>query len=179
MEFKKSKTYENLQSALEGELKASTKYKIYGMKARDDGFEQIGNIYDETSRNEREHAEFWLKLLNDGEIPYTLKNLTDSYSGVSHEWTNIYQDYAQVAINEGYNDIASLFTSVSNIERFHDHQFRELARNLETEEVFCKRVVTLWICLNCGNIVQGRCAPTTCPVCGSPQAYFELFEENY
>jgi len=179
MDFKNSKTFANLQNALEGELKASTKYEIYGLKAREDGFEQIGNIFDETSQNEREHGEIWLKILNNGEVPYTLDNLEDSYGGETHEWTNMYPDYAREARVEGYNDIAALFEGVANIERHHDYRFRVLANNIETGEVFCKKVEVLWICLNCGNIVSGRCAPKECPVCGYPQAFYELYNDNF
>ncbi len=179
MDFKSSKTFKNLQNALEGELKASTRYEIYSQKARDDGFEQIGNIFEETSHNEKEHAEIWLKIIDNGEIPYTLDNLKDAYGGETHEWTNMYPEYARTARAEGFNEVANLFERVANIERHHDFRFRELAKNIENGAVFCKRVENLWICLNCGNIVHGKCAPRKCPVCGYPQAYYELLEENF
>ncbi len=179
MDFRSSKTFQNLLNAVNGELKASTKYEIYSSKAREDGFEQIGNIFEETSHNEKEHAEIWLKILNNGEIPYTLDNLKDAYSGESHEWTSMYPEYARIAREEGFNEIAFLFDGIANIERHHNFRFRELAKNIKNGEVFCKPVENLWICLNCGNIVRGKCAPKKCPVCGYPQAFFELLEENF
>lgn len=179
MNFKDSNTLKNLQHALEGELKASTKYEIYGLKAREDGFEQIGNIFDETSQNEREHAEIWMKIINKGEIPYTLDNLKDSYGGETYEYTNMYPEFAKEARKEGFRDIADLFEGVANIERFHNYRFRKLAGNIEAGEVFCKPEENLWICLNCGNIVQSNCAPKECPVCGYPQGYYQLLAENF
>jgi rubrerythrin len=179
MDFRESKTFNNLQHALEGELKASTKYSIYGSKAREDGFEQIGDIFDETSHNEKEHAEIWMKIMNNGEIPDTLDNLKDAYSGETYEWTKMYREYAQEAAVEGYQDIADLFEGVAGIERHHDFRFRELAKNIETGEVFCKKNEHLWICMNCGNIIRGKCAPEVCPVCGFPQAYYKLLDDNF
>lgn len=159
MDFNSSKTFENLHLALDSELKDSTMYRIYGTKAREDGFEQIGNIFDNVSKNEMEHARIWFKLLNNGEIPYTLNNLKDAYEVETYEWTDMYQSYADVARSEGYNDIAYLFEEVANIERRHDYNFRMLALNIENGKVFCKQDENLWICINCGNIIRGRCAP--------------------
>lgn len=179
MDFKESNTYKNLQHALDGELKASTKYEIYGFKAREEGFEQIGELFAETSHNEREHGELWMKLLNKGKIPNTLDNLKDAYTGETYEWTTMYREFAQEAHQEGYHDIAELFEGVADIERHHDFRFRELTKNIENRDVFCKKGEHLWICMNCGNVVRGRCAPEKCPVCEYPQAYYKLLDENY
>lgn len=179
MDFKESKTYQNLQKAFEGELKASTKYAIYGNKARDDGYIQIGSIFDETSGNEREHAEIWLKKLNCGKVPSTLENLIDSYTGENYEWTSMYKEFARVARAEGFCDIASLFDSVGNIERHHDMRFKKLAKNIQNNQVFCKAETTIWLCTNCGNLIWDRCAPNFCPVCGYPKSYYQVNCENY
>lgn len=179
MNLKNSKTYENLKSAYDGELKASAKYEIYGMKAKEDGYIQIGDIFDETSRNEREHAEIWLKLLEGGEVPSTYDNLKEASSGENYEWRSMYKDYANTARREGFFRIAELFESVGNIENFHDGRFEQLARNIEMEEVFCKNDEYLWICTNCGYLEWGECAPEICPVCGYPQGYYQLYCKNY
>lgn len=178
MELKDSKTFENLQKAFEGELKASTKYVIYGSKAREEGYEQIANIFDITSGNEREHAEIWLKALEGGELPDTLDNLSDAIRGESYEWQTMYLEFARVAREEGFEDIAKLFEEVGNIERHHDYRYERLRDNLEEGTLFCKQSERVWICLNCGNISWGECAPEICPVCGYPQGYYELFSEN-
>lgn len=179
MDFKDSTTYKNLMNAFDGESKASTKYRIFASKARDDGFEQIGDIFDETSQNEQEHAEIWYKLLNGGEVPSTVENLKGAIGGETFEWTKMYKDYAETARAEGYNSIADLFEGVGNIERNHDRRYAILTRNIETGKVFCKNNEEIWICLNCGNLYRGKCAPEHCPVCGFPQGYYELYAENF
>lgn len=177
--FMGSNTYKNLKAAFDGETKASTKYAIFGIKAKEEGFEQIGNIFEESSGNEREHAEIWLKILNGGEIPSTLENLKEAYTGEYYEWTTMYEDFAKEAIREGYQEIARLFEGVANIEKHHDARFRKLAHNIINDEVFCKRGKFLWVCLVCGNLYYGECAPDPCPICGYPQGYYQLNCENY
>ena len=179
MDFKASRTYQNLQKAYEGELIAGAKYEIYGLKAREEGFEQIGDIFDETSRNEREHGEIWLKLLNEGEIPDTRKNLIDAASGENYEWTQMYRTYARIARLEGYDEIAEKFDMVAMIEENHDRQYEKLYYNMMNGKVFCKNEEHFWVCKNCGNVWFGNCAPETCPVCGYPQGYYELKTEIY
>jgi Rubrerythrin len=179
MDFQDTQTYKNLQHAFEGELKASTKYRIYGDKAREDGFEQIGNIFDETSGNEQEHAEIWFKILHGGEMPSTLENLKDAYEGEQYEWTKMYRDFALTARQEGLNKIADLFEGVAGIERHHDGRYEQLASNIETGKVFCKSNETVWVCLNCGNLYWGKCAPKRCPVCDFPQGFYELNCDNF
>ncbi|HWT27284.1 MAG TPA: rubrerythrin family protein [Mobilitalea sp.] len=177
--FMESNTYKNLTAAFKGETSASGKYALYGIYAREDGFEQIGNIFDETSRNEREHAEIWFKILHGGEVPSTLENLKDAYSGENYEWTTMYMDYATEADREGYPEIARLFEGIAAIERHHDARFRKLAHNIMYDQVFCKKENSLWVCLNCGNLYYGECAPDPCPVCDYPQGYYQLNCENY
>lgn len=177
--FRRSNTYKNLKAAFDGESKASTKYAIYGRKAKEDGYEQIGNIFEETSGNEREHAEIWLKLLKGGEVPSTEENLKDAYSGETYEWTTMYVGFAEEAMREGFPEIAHLFQGVAGIERHHDARFRRLEKNILEDKVFFKNSNVVWICLNCGNLIYGECAPEICPVCGYPQGYYQLNCENH
>lgn len=179
MKFSESNTFKNILKTLDGELKASTKYEIYAMKAKEDGYEQIGNIFDETSGNEREHAEIMMKLIHNGEVPDTLTNLKDSISGENAEWTNLYKGFAEEARQEGYDAIGRLFDGIASIEEYHEFRYGELAKNLEQGTLFCKEEQVWWICLNCGYIYCGECAPKHCPVCGYPQGYFELYCRNY
>ena len=179
MDFRDSKTYQNVLKTMEGEMKASATYAIYAAKARDDGYQQIGNIFDETSGNEREHAEIFMKLLNGGSVPDTLTNLKKAYSGENNEWTKMYLEFANQAREEGYEQIAKLYEGIIEIEKHHDFRFRTLAENIENNEVFCKDKPALWICLNCGALYWGICAPKKCPVCGYDQGYYELNCENY
>lgn len=177
--FIESKTYKNLQEAFKGETSASGKYALYARKAEEDGYIQIANIFDETSRNEREHAELWMKLMYGGEVPSTLENLKEAYSGEGYEFTTMYPRFAEEAIREGYPEIAELFLGVAAIERHHNARFRKLAKNIMDDTVFCKGTKIVWICLNCGNLYYGECAPEICPVCGYPQGYYQVNCENY
>lgn len=179
MDFTQSRTYINLQSAFEGELISSTKYEIYGNKAREEGYIQIGNVYNIISGFEREHAVIWLKLLNNGTIPPTLQNLQESSQNEAIKGNTTYRDYAEVAREEGYNQIAALFDGVANIELNHDVIFQTFADNIETNTVFCKNTEVLWICANCGNIMGGTCAPAICPICAFPQGYYQVYEVTY
>ncbi len=177
--FFNSNTFKNLQTAYDTEAKACMKYLIYGRKARDDGYMQIGHIFDETSMNEREHAEIWLKLMKGGKLPSTLDNLKDSYSGENYEWTKLYIEFAQEARREGYDEIAELFEGVAGVERHHDARFRKLASNIINDTVYSKKNNTLWTCRNCGNLYYGASAPEPCPVCGCSREAYQLNQDNY
>lgn len=179
MEFQDSQTYQNLLKALDGEKIASTTYQIYAQKAREQGYIQISDIFLETSGNEREHAVTWTKMLNDGEIPDTLTNLKSAAEIENYEWTTMYKEYARVAKEEGYEEIANLFEGVGLIEKHHDYRFSRLASNVENGKVFCKDKESVWICINCGNVYWGDCAPEICPICFYPQGYYEINCENY
>ena len=178
-EFMSSNTFQNLLAAYEAESKASMKYFHYGRKAREEGYMQIGQIFDETSFNEREHAQIWLKLINSGKLPDTLENLKDAYASENYEWTNRYVEYAQEARKEGYREIAELFEGVASVERHHDSRFRKLASNIINDTVFSKNKNVLWICMNCGNSYYGEAAPEPCPICSRSQEYYQLNQDNY
>lgn len=174
MEFQESKTYANLQSAMDRELRNSTQYDIYSDKAREQGYIEIGNVFTTIARNELEHARIWLKQLNNGEVPSTEQNLASSIE--TETLSDIYRRYAQVAIEEGYNNIAALFNGVANIELNHSLEFQVMYENVVANTVFCKPDEYLWICMACGNILSGKCAPEICPVCGFPQGYYKILE---
>lgn len=175
MDFQQSKTYLNLQKALEDELITCSKYQIYSIKAIQDGYIQVGIIFDTFSKFEREHAITWLKLLNNGSIPDTLQNLIESSENELYEADKVYKEFANTAREEGYNDIASLFDGIANIEMNHDTVFQTLADNIQTNTMFCKNEIKLWICTVCGNIIGGTCAPEICPICGFPQNYYQIY----
>lgn len=178
MEFKDSQTWANLMSAYSGESQACVKYQYYASKARADGFQQMANIFDETSRNEREHAKIWFKLLHDG-MPETLSNLQDAAAGENFEWTQMYAEYAAKAREEGFERIAALFDMVGKIEAMHEARYRKLIGNIEGNKVFKSETGKKWICLNCGHVHEGTEPPEVCPVCAHPQAFFEIWDQNY
>lgn len=177
-ELKGSKTEANLMAAFAGESQARNKYTYYAQKAKEDGYEQIAAIFEETAHNEKEHAKMWFKLLNGG-IGATLDNLKDAAAGENYEWTDMYAGFAQVAKDEGFDYIAKLFEGVAKIEKEHEDRYRKLIQNMEGGLVFSKDGDAVWQCMNCGHIVIGKQAPTICPVCAHPQAYFRVKPENY
>ena len=179
MELKGSKTEKNLLAAFAGESQAHTKYLYYASKAKKDGYVQIGSLFEETAKNEKEHAKIWFKLLHGGQMPETTENLTDAAAGENYEWTDMYKSFAQDAKAEGFEHIAYLFEEVAKIEKEHEERYRKLLANIKDEAVFSKDNDIIWICSNCGHIVIGTKAPAACPVCAHPQSFFELREENY
>ena len=179
MDLKGSKTEANLQTAFAGESQAHTKYQYYASKAKKDGYVQISNIFLETSKNEKEHAKMWFKLLHDGDVPDTLTNLNDAADGENYEWTDMYDEFAKVADEEGFTEIAEKFRQVGAIEKEHEERYRKLIGNIEGGLVFSRDGDRTWICGNCGHIVIGPEAPEICPVCDHPRSYFELRAENY
>ena len=180
MELKGSKTEANLMAAFAGESQARNKYTYYASKARKDGYEQIAAIFEETANNEKEHAKIWFKLLQEnGAIPDTATCLKMAAGGEHDEWTEMYPRMAKEAKEEGFDQIAALFTMVAQIEKEHEERYLALAANLADAKVFAREEQQLWQCTNCGFIFIGKHAPQECPVCAHPQAYFELKANNY
>lgn len=177
--LKGTRTEANLRSAFAGESQAHTKYQYYASKARKDGYEQIAAIFEETSRNEKEHAKLWFKLLHDGDVPATLVNLHDAADGENYEWTDMYDQFAKEAREEGFTRIAALFTMVGKIEREHEERYRKLIQNIDEGEVFSRDGDKIWVCRNCGHVAFGPKAPERCPVCEHPQSFFEIKAENF
>lgn len=176
--LKGTRTEENLKTAFAGESQARNKYTYFASKARKDGYVQIANIFEETAANEKEHAKMWYKLLNGG-IGSTIENLKEAAAGEHEEWTDMYADFAKVAKEEGFNEIAALFEGVAAIEKEHEERYKKLLENVEDGLVFSKDGDKIWKCRNCGHIVIGKQAPEVCPVCSHPKAYFEIKAENY
>ncbi len=177
--IKGTQTEKNLQTAFAGESQARNKYTYFASKARKDGYEQIGSIFEETANNEKEHAKMWFKLLNGGDISDTAANLEAAAAGENYEWTDMYAGFAKTAREEGFTRIAVLFEMVAKIEKTHEERYRKLLKNVNDGVVFSREGDTIWQCANCGHIVIGKKAPGVCPVCGHPQSFFQIRAENY
>ena len=177
--LKGTKTKKNLMEAFAGESQARNKYTYFAAKAKKEGYEQIAAFFEETAGNEKEHAKLWFKLLCGGDIPATAENLKAAAAGEHDEWTAMYKRMAEEAKEEGFNDIAFLFEAVGKIEKEHEERYLKLLKNIEDGAVFVKKEKTVWICRNCGHIVDNVNAPQKCPVCSHPQGYFELRVINY
>ena len=178
MDLKGTKTEANLAAAFAGESQARNKYTYYASKAKKDGYEQIAQLFLETAENEKEHAKMWFKLLNGG-IGTTAENLKDAAEGENYEWTDMYAQMAKDAREEGFDHIAKLFEGVAAIEKMHEERYRKLLANVEGGLVFSRDGDMIWECGNCGHVHIGKAAPTVCPVCAHPQAYFKIKAENY
>ena len=178
MELKGSRTEQNLMAAFAGESQAATKYQYYASKAKKEGYVQIADFFEKTAKNEKEHAKLWFKLLHGG-MPSTVENLKDAASGENYEWTDMYKEFAAVAREEGFEEIAKMMEGVGAIEKHHEERYNKLLANIEGKVVFAKDGVVVWECLNCGHLHVGTTAPEVCPVCDHPQAYFALEVENY
>ena len=179
MELKGSQTEKNLWTAFAGESQARNKYTYFASKAKKDGFEQIAAIFEETANNEKEHAKIWFKELMGGQIKSTSENLLMAAEGENYEWTDMYDEFAKTAKEEGFDRLAYLFEAVGKIEKEHEERYRKLLDNVNGELVFSKDGDKIWKCRNCGHIVIGKEAPNVCPVCSHPQSYFEIKAENY
>jgi len=188
--IKGTRTEQNLLKAFAGESQARNKYTYFSSVAKKEGFEQIANIFAETAENEKEHAKVFFKYLEGGDLEITasypagkiqdtLKNLEAAAAGENMEWTTIYSDFAKIAKDEGFTEIATSFEQIAKVEKFHEARYRKLISNIQKKEVFKKNVSTKWHCINCGYVFEGTEAPKECPACKHPQSYYEVLAENY
>jgi rubrerythrin len=191
--LKGTKTAVNLMHSFAGESQARTRYTYYSSVAKNEGFVQISNIFTETAENEKEHAKRFFKFLNaemcgetveitaDFPIVFgdTKTNLKAAAEGENEEHTKMYPEFAKIAEEEGFIEIAHLFTEVGEVEERHERRFLKLLANIENDKVFKKDEVVEWKCNNCGYIHTGKSAPNKCPACDHPQAHFEVFKETY
>lgn len=172
-----TKTEQNLLAAFAGESQARNKYTYFASKAKKEGFEQISAMFLKTADNEKEHAKLWFRELEG--IGSTAENLAAAADGENYEWTDMYEEFAKTADEEGFPELAAKFRGVAAIEKMHEERYRALLSNVEAQKVFEKSEVKVWECRNCGHIVVGTKAPDVCPVCAHPQAFFEIHVENY
>jgi len=188
--LKGSKTEQNLLKSFAGESQAKMRYEFFAKQAKKDGLEQIASIFDETAINEKAHAKRFFKFLEGGaveitatypagKIGTTLENLKESAEGENEEWTELYPEFAKVAEEEGFKEIATAYKLIAKVEKAHEDRFKKLYKNLEEGKVFEKGDKVVWKCRNCGFLHEGTKAPEMCPACLHPQSYFEVKETNY
>ena len=172
-----TKTEKNLEAAFAGESQARNKYTYFASVAKKEGYEQIAALFLKTADNEKEHAKLWFKELNGRGS--TADNLKHAAEGENYEWTDMYEEFAKTAEEEGFAELAMKFRLVAAIEKRHEERYRALLNNVDTAAVFEKSEVKVWECRNCGHIVIGVKAPEVCPTCAHPKSYFEIKSENY
>jgi len=177
-DLKGTKTEKNLREAFAGEAQAYTKYSYFASAAKKEGYEQIMGIFEETAKNEKEHAKLWFKYLNG--IGDTAQNLANAAEGENFEWTDMYDRMVKDAREEGFDEIADKMEGVLKIEKEHEERYRKLLERVESQTVFIDGdEYMVWKCRNCGHIHIGKEAPTVCPVCDHAKAHFERRAINY
>lgn len=192
--LKNTKTAENLMKSFAGESQARTRYTYYSSIAKKEGYVQIANIFMETAEQEKEHAKKFYKFLKedfkDEAIEITASypvsfhqetklNLKAAAAGENEEWVDLYPEFARVADEEGFSEIAESYRRIAKVEERHERRYNKLCKGIEDGTTFKKDEVVLWKCNNCGYIFEGEEAPISCPACAHPQGYFEVFVENY
>lgn len=192
MNLKGTKTEQNLLTAFAGEAQARNRYTFYAGEARKAGYEMIAAIFLETADNEKEHAEVFFKHLTRGNsgkaeivagYPFhlgdTASNLEAAAEGEKYEWTTMYQDFAKVADEEGFRDVAISFREIAKVEKFHEERYRALLELVKNGTFFKRTDPLKWHCRNCGYVVWGHHPPDPCPSCRHPKSYYEPLPENY
>lgn len=190
MDLKGTQTERNLMAAFAGESQARTRYTFFASVAKKEGYEQISGFFQETSDNEKEHAQLFFKLLEGGTaqvdaaypsgiIGTTTQNLLAAADGEKLEWGTLYPSFAETAEKEGFGEAAKTFRMVAKVEAYHERRYRKLLTNVGQDMVFKKAMAIKWKCRNCGYVHEGAEAPEKCPVCSHPRSYFEVWTENY
>ncbi len=188
--LKGTQTEKNLLTAFSGESQARNRYNFFASKAKKEGYEQISAIFTETAENEKEHAKRLFKFLEGGDVEITAafpagvigetkENLRAAAAGENHEYTQMYPEFADIADEEGFGEIASVMRSIALAEKQHEKRYLTLLKNIENGTVFKRDNVVKWKCRNCGYVHEGTEAPDECPACAHPKEYFELLAENY
>ena len=188
--LKGTRTEKNILTAFCGESQARNRYTYFASQAKKEGFVQISAIFQETADQEKEHAKRLFKLLEGGEVEVqaafpagviggTRENLLAAAAGENYEYTEMYPEFARVAREEGFDEIADIFLAIAVAEKQHEKRYRDLAANIEAGRVFKRDEPTVWRCRNCGYLHEGTEAPDKCPACAHAKAHFELLGENW
>jgi rubrerythrin len=188
--LKGTQTEQNLLKAFAGESQARNRYEFFAKVAAEEGYKQISNIFQKTADQEKQHAKRFFKFLEGGDaeitatypagkIGTTAENLKAAAMGENEEWTLLYPGFAEIALQEGFPQVAAAFRMISKVEAEHEKRYLKLIKNIEDGTVFKKGEKVKWVCTNCGFVHEGEKALENCPACLHPQAYFELYEENY
>lgn len=188
--IKGTKTEHNLLAAFAGESQARSRYTLFAQKAKEEGYEQIAKIFLITADQELSHAQMFFNRLEGGMVEInaaypagvvgdTMTNLREAATGEREEWSDLYASFAQIALDEGFKDVAMMFKNVAKVEIEHEKRYLRLLERLTTDTEFSSEEETEWQCMHCGYVHKGKSAPKRCPVCGKEQGYFERKAENY
>lgn len=188
--IKGTRTEQNLLKSFAGESQARSRYTYFASVAKKEGYEQIAAIFMETAEQEKEHAKRFFKFLEGGMVEITAcypagvigttaQNLEEAANGENEEWEDLYPEFAKIAEEEGFPQIATAFKMIARVEAEHEKRYRTLLERVIAEKVFEREDAIEWQCRNCGYVHTGKKAPETCPACIHPKAYFEPKKTNY
>ena len=190
MSIKGTRTEQNLLKSFAGESQARSRYTFFASVAKKEGYEQISGVFMETAEQEKEHAKKFFKYLEGGMVEITAsypagiigttaENLKAAAEGENEEWADLYPEFAKIADEEGFPQIANTFRQIAKVEAEHEARYRTLLARVEAGKVFERDEEIEWQCRNCGYVLKGKKAPMKCPACEHPQAYFEPKKNNY
>lgn len=188
--IKGTKTEQNLLKSFAGESQARSRYVFFASVAKKEGFEKIADVFAETAEQEKEHAKRFFKFLEGGMVEITASypagvigttkdNLKAAAVGEYEEWHDLYPAFADIAMEEGFPQIATAFKMISKVEAEHEKRYRTLLARVEEDKVFERDEEIEWQCRNCGYVHKGKKAPENCPACNHPKAFFEPKKNNY
>ncbi|MGB9703530.1 MAG: rubrerythrin [Candidatus Micrarchaeales archaeon] len=192
------KTLENLVKAFIGESQARNRYTFYSKVAKKEGFEQIAEVFLITAENEREHASWLFKLINELKnklneeiyevkvevvapttLSTTAENLKAAISGENYEYTKMYPEYADVAEKEGFPEIARRLRAIAVAEKHHEERFKKILKEVEAGSIFEKEKEVWWVCRECGYVHFGKTPPQRCPSCDHERSFYQIKCEEY
>jgi len=192
------KTIENLVKAFIGESQARNRYTFYAKVAKKEGYEQIAEIFRITAENEKEHASWLFKLINELKkksdenleeikvevtaptiLGKTIENLKSAISGENYEYTKMYPEFAETAEKEGFPEIAERLRAIAIAERHHEERYKKLLKEVEAGTVFKKEKEVWWVCRECGYVYFGKEPPEKCPSCSHPRSFYQVKCEDY
>ncbi len=172
-----TRTEKNLLAAAASEAKAHTKYELYSGAAYEEGYATLGDSLWDLSHQEKEHSEIWYDYL--GEIGSTEKNLQAAIAAEGYEADSMYEEFARVAQEEGFDDIAEKFRMMAGIEGNHRDILKNMLTELKENTLYANAPENArWFCTDCGYIAEGSSAPEYCPVCGYPRGYFIRYDKD-
>jgi rubrerythrin len=188
--IKGTRTEQNLLKAFAGESQAKNRYEFAAKVAKKEGYEQIAEFFQETAMQEQQHAKAFFKFLEGGMVEITAsypagvigttaENLKAAAEGENEEWSDLYPEFARIAEEEGFKKVATMFKLIAKVEAEHEARYRKLLENVEKEQVFEREEKVKWVCRKCGHVHESKKALRNCPICGHPEAYFELEKTNY
>lgn len=188
--IKGTQTEKNLLKAFAGESQAKNRYTFFSKKAKEEGYEQIAELFMITALQEEQHAKQFFKFLEGGPVEITatypagsigttLENLKAAAMGEHEEWTELYPHFAEIAEKEGFGKVATSFKLIAKIEKEHEDRYKKLLDRVEKGKVFEREEDVEWVCRKCGYTHKGKKALKNCPVCNHPEAYFEEKNSNY